>query len=162
MGSKFHLVVKNSETAQPVCKARLVISGHMDAEKGRILSEAPTVSQMSIRTLISLSVVNVWPIWSRDIRQAFLQSESLLSRTVYMRPQRQLQASYKGQLMRLKKPLYGIVEAPSYWYDTYIPAFKAPPTSMAQSFLDECLLFTVPPVAHSDVFAEESTMKSVV
>jgi Reverse transcriptase (RNA-dependent DNA polymerase) len=125
MGSKFHLVVKNSETTQPVCKVRLVVFGHMDAEKGRILSEAPTVSQMSIRTVISLSVVNGWPIWSPDIRQAFLQSESLLSRTIYMRPPRQLQASYKGQLMRLKKPLYGIVEAPSYWYDTYIPAFKA-------------------------------------
>jgi hypothetical protein len=64
--------------------------------------------------------------------------------------------------MRLKKPLYGIAEAPGYWYDTYIPAFKAPPTSMTQIFLDECLLFTVPPVAHSDVLAEESMMKSVV
>ena len=162
MGSKFHLVVKNAETTQPVYKARLVIFGHMDAEKGRILSEAPTVSQMSIRTLISLSVVNAWPIWSRDIRQAFLQSESLLSRTVYMRPPRQLQETYKGPLMRLKKPLYGIIEAPSYWYDTYIPAFKAPPTSMTQSFLDECLLFTVPPVTHSDVITDDDKDENAV
>jgi hypothetical protein len=58
MGSNFHLVVKNTEMSQPVYKARLVIFGHMDAEKGQILSEAPTVSQMSIRTLISMSVVN--------------------------------------------------------------------------------------------------------
>jgi hypothetical protein len=71
-----------------------------------------------------------------------------------MRPPRQLQASYKWQLMRLIKPLYGITEAPSYWYDTYIPAFKALPTSMTQSFLDECLLFTVPPAAHSSMIAD--------
>jgi hypothetical protein len=82
MGSKFHLALKNSETTQPVCKERLVIFGHMDAEKGRILSEALTASQMIIRTLISLSIVRGWPNRSRDIRQAFLQSESLLSRTV--------------------------------------------------------------------------------
>jgi Reverse transcriptase (RNA-dependent DNA polymerase) len=113
MGSKFHLVMKNTETSQPVYKARLVIFGLRDAEKGHILSEAPTVSQISIRTLISMSVVNERPIWSRDIRQAFIQSESILSRTLYMQNPRQLQASYKGQLMRLKKPLYGITEAPS-------------------------------------------------
>jgi hypothetical protein len=133
----------------------------MDAKKGRILSEAPTVSEMSIRTLISLSVVSGCPIWSRDIRKAFLQPESLLSRTGYMRPPRQLKTSYSAPLMRLKEPLYGIVEAPSYWYDTYKPAFKAPPTSTTQSFLDEFWLFAVPPVAHSDVIAEKETMIDV-
>jgi Reverse transcriptase (RNA-dependent DNA polymerase) len=107
MGSKFHLVVKDAEMDKPVYKARLVIFGHMDAQKNEILSEAPTVSQMSIRTLLSLSVVNVWPVWSRDIRQAFLQST--LSRTVHIRPPRQLLARFPGQLMSLKKPLYGIV-----------------------------------------------------
>jgi hypothetical protein len=102
MGFEFHLVVKNTERSQPVYKARLVIFGHMDAEYGQILSEAPRVSQMSKRTLNSMSLVNEWPIWSRDICQDFLQSESILSRTVYMRPPSQLQAIYKGQLMRLK------------------------------------------------------------
>jgi Reverse transcriptase (RNA-dependent DNA polymerase) len=126
MGSKFHIVVKDAEMEKPVYKALLVIFGHMDAQKKEILSEAPTVSHMSIRTLLSLSVVNAWPVWSRDFRQAFLQSESTLSRTVYMRPPRQLQARFPGQLMRPNKPLYGIVEAPSYWYDTYIPYFIAP------------------------------------
>jgi hypothetical protein len=33
---------------------------------------------------------------------------------------------------------------------------------MKQSFLDECLLFTVPPVEHADVIAEEEMMKNVV
>jgi hypothetical protein len=84
-----------------------------------------------------------------------------LSRTVYMRPPRQLKARYIGQLTHMKKPLYGIDEAPSYWYGTCIPAFKAPPTSMTQSFLDECLLFTMPPITHSYVIAEEEMMKTV-
>jgi hypothetical protein len=44
MSSKFHLVVNNTETSQPDYKARLVIFGHMDAEKGQMLSEDPTVS----------------------------------------------------------------------------------------------------------------------
>jgi hypothetical protein len=35
-------------------------------------------------------------------------------------------------------------------------------TLMTERFLDECLLFTVPPVAHSDVLAEEGMMKIVV
>jgi hypothetical protein len=110
MASKFHLVVKYSEKSQTVYKARLFIFRHMDAEKGQILSEAPTVSQMTIITLISISYVNEWPILSRDIRLDFLQSESLLSLAVYMRSPRQLQASSKLQRMRLKKSLYGIME----------------------------------------------------
>jgi hypothetical protein len=62
MGSKFHLVVKDAEMENPIYKARLVIFGHMDAQINEILSEAPTVSQMSIRTLLSHSVVNAWPV----------------------------------------------------------------------------------------------------
>jgi hypothetical protein len=75
MGSKLHLVVKKCETSAPVFKARLVILGHTDAQKEHILSEAPTLGQMSIRILVSLSVLHRWPLWSRDDRQAFLQSE---------------------------------------------------------------------------------------
>jgi Reverse transcriptase (RNA-dependent DNA polymerase) len=111
MGSKFHLVVKKCESLNPIFKARLVIFGNVDAQKKFILSEAPTVSQLSIRMLISLSVVEGYSIWSRDIRQAFLQSDSPLSRTVYMRPPRQLRAKLAGMVFRVKKRLYGIVEA---------------------------------------------------
>jgi hypothetical protein len=105
MGSKLHLVVKNCETSAPVFKAKLVILGHTDAEKEHILSEAPTVGQMSIRILVSLSVPHGWPLRSRDVRQAFLQSESPLSRVVYMRPPRQLRDKFAGKVLRVEKPL---------------------------------------------------------
>jgi hypothetical protein len=74
-----------------------------------------------------------------------------LSRVVYMRPPRQLLDKFAGKVLRVKKPLYGITDAPSYWYDAYIPAFLSPPTSMEQSFLDECLLFASQSVTTSGV-----------
>jgi hypothetical protein len=75
MGSKFHLVIKNSGMKNQTFKARLVIFGNTDSQKHQILSEAPTVGQLSIRILIYISVIKSWPLWSRDVRQAFLQSE---------------------------------------------------------------------------------------
>jgi hypothetical protein len=75
MGSKFHLVIKNSGMKNQTFKALLVIFGNTDSQKHQILSEAPTVGQLSIRILIYISVIKSWPLWSRDVRQAFFQSE---------------------------------------------------------------------------------------
>jgi hypothetical protein len=104
MESKFHLVITNSGMENQTFKTRLVIFGNVDSQKNQILSEAPTVDQLSIIILISLSVIKSWPLWRRDVRQAFLQSESPLSRIVYMRPPRQLRKMFSGKLLRVIKP----------------------------------------------------------
>jgi hypothetical protein len=85
-----------------------------------------------------------------------------------MRPPRQLRQMFAGKLLRVMKPLYGIVEAPSYWQDTYITAYTSRPTLMVQSFLDECLLYAASPrieqndTSTSALSTPESTSDRVV
>jgi Reverse transcriptase (RNA-dependent DNA polymerase) len=117
----------------------LVVQGCGDREGSRIVSEAPTVSHFSVRLLLTLSVIKDWQIWSKDARQAFLQSKSGLSRRVYARVPKELRACFRGFLMLLLKPLYGLKESGSYWHDTYTTAFKEG-LNMLAVFLDPCFL----------------------
>ena len=48
-----------------------------------------------------------------DISTAFLQGGAL-QREVYVRPPQELHAP--GQLLKLRKVVYGLVDAPLHWY----------------------------------------------
>ncbi len=65
-------ISKNLENPDEYFKARLVILGHIDTEKPRVVNEAPTVLKSSIRLAIALIAGKGFQIWSRDISQAFL------------------------------------------------------------------------------------------
>ncbi len=84
--SRFVLTIKTFENPDEYFKARLVILGHIDPHKPRVVNEAPTVLKSSVRLAVALIASKSFQIWSRDISQAFLQSEDPLRRTVYVRP----------------------------------------------------------------------------
>lgn len=65
--SRFVLNIKNFEEADQYFRARLVIYGHIYPDKPRIVNQAPTVLSSSIRLINNL--------WSRNISQAFVQSD---------------------------------------------------------------------------------------
>ncbi len=73
--SRFVLTIKHFENPDEYFKARLVISGHIDPDKPRVVNEAPTVLKSSVRLAVALTASKSFPIWSHDISQAFLQSE---------------------------------------------------------------------------------------
>jgi hypothetical protein len=54
----------------------------------------------------------------RDILQAFLQSDSFLQRDLYARPPKELDVPV-GCIMKVLRPLYGVLESPMHWYKTY-------------------------------------------
>jgi tellurite resistance-related uncharacterized protein len=66
-----------------VAKARLTILECQDAEKNRIVSNAPTVSHASIRILISFAAIKVYPVWTKETTHAFLRSKDTSSRDLY-------------------------------------------------------------------------------
>ncbi len=71
---RFVLTIKNAENPDQYFKARLLILGHVDPDKPRVVNEAPTVLKSSIRLAIAMIASHGYKIWSRDISQAFLQS----------------------------------------------------------------------------------------
>jgi hypothetical protein len=54
----------------------------------------------------------------RDVSTAFLQSDSTISRRVYMFPPPEMGLPPES-LLRVVRPLYGLPEAPLHWYSTY-------------------------------------------
>ena len=54
-------------------RARLTVRGFKDQGKGEVANYAGTSSRLSQRILVSVAVVNHWPILTADISKAFLQ-----------------------------------------------------------------------------------------
>ncbi len=143
--SRFVLTIKNFENPDEYFKARLVILGHIDPEKPRVVKEAPTVLKSSIRLAIALIAGKGFQIWSRDISQAFLQSEDPLRRTVYIRPPKgehilERIGAEPGSLLHAIKPQYGLSDAPGYWWQTF-RRWHVEDLGMKPSLLDPCLFY---------------------
>jgi Reverse transcriptase (RNA-dependent DNA polymerase) len=138
LGSRIVLALKNFDTIDESMKARLVRQGCGDREGPKIVREAPTVAHFTVRLLISISVLMGWMLWSKDARQAFLQSRSGLSRRIYARLPKELRSCFRGFLLLLLKPLYGLKESGSYWHNTYTTSFLHR-LGMTHVFLDPCL-----------------------
>ncbi len=124
LNSRFVLSINEKEGEDPIYKARLVIMGHQDPEKGRIVNEAPTVTRSSVRLIIALSKILRFKLWTRDVTQTFLQSKDALKRDMYIRAPRgqnvmEMLGSNKPYFLKAEKPLYGLCESPGNWWATF-------------------------------------------
>jgi hypothetical protein len=102
-----------------VAKARLTIQECQDAEKNRIVSNAPTVSHASIRILISFAAIKVHLVWTKDTTHAFLQSKNTFSRDIYAMLPLELRSVFKGYVLKMLKLLYGTKKDGTYWNTAY-------------------------------------------
>ncbi|CAE7357013.1 GIP [Symbiodinium sp. CCMP2592] len=103
-------------------KARLVIAGHRDPDLSLGLStHAPTISRQGIFLLLQLLASNLaggWTGHAGDVSSAFLCGQEL-QRELYLRqPKVGLGDLHPEQLLRIKRPIFGLVDSPSSWWDT--------------------------------------------
>ena len=97
-------------------KARFILRGHRDRDKRRIVYNANTLKQSSIRFMLALASILGFDMWATDINQAYLQSASELRRKIFLRPD-VLELS-PDHLIQVLKPLYGFTDAGYYWGET--------------------------------------------
>ena len=97
-------------------KTRLVARGYTQVYGEDYLDTfAPVAKLHTIRILLSLAVNLEWDLWQMDVKNAFLQGE--LEDEVYMRPPPGLENMVKpGNVLRLKKAIYGLKQSPRAWY----------------------------------------------
>jgi len=141
--SRFVDEVKGKGTDNPFEKSRLVVQAFADNGKKQILTQSPTIQRVSQRLLLSLAAtLPEYSLYLRDVSQAYVQSTTPLARTIFAFPPRDL----KGELppdtvLRIVKPLYGIPEAGTHWFNTYHRHHREK-LHMQVSTFDPCLLYT--------------------
>ncbi len=116
--------IKFDVDGKRIFKSRLVIQCHLDPEKDHVVNEAPTILRSSVRLLIALGLSLNYKLWSRDVKQAFVQSDTDLARELYVRlpkalPLLSLVGMSDNGVFHAIKPLYGLSESSKYWWQTY-------------------------------------------
>eukprot|EP00961_Rhodomonas_salina_P180269 2433141-Rhodomonas_salina.1 len=82
---------------------------------------SPTAHPVSVRALVSLSMIKGWSLKTSDVKTAYLNA--VLDNTVYMHPPKGLGRGKK--LLHLKKCLYGLKISAKRWHETVVANVKA-------------------------------------
>lgn len=104
-------------------KARLVAKGYTQ-QSGVDFDEvfAPVAPMETVRVLFALAAKLDWPVYHFDVKSAFLNG--VLQEEVYVeQPVGYEVKGSKGKVLKLKKALYGLRQAPRAWYariDAYL------------------------------------------
>lgn len=104
-------------------KARLVAKGYTQ-QSGVDFDEvfAPVARMETMRVLFALAAQLDWPVYHFDVKSAFLNG--VLQEEVYVeQPVGYEVKGSKGKVLKLKKALYGLRQAPRAWYariDAYL------------------------------------------
>jgi len=106
----------NSDGTIQKHKARLVTKGYSQ-QPGINYNEtfAPVARLDTIRALIALAAQKGWNIYQLDVKSAFLNG--MLEEEIYVeQPQGFINKGNEGKVLRLKKALYDLKQAPRAWY----------------------------------------------
>ena len=107
------LVDKVLDDGMLKAQARLVVHGFQERGVQDMETFSPTCSKFSWRVLLALAASKGWCPVALDISTAFLQRVEL-DRDVFVRPPAETNLSVK--LLRLRKAVYGVSDAPLQWY----------------------------------------------
>lgn len=139
-GSRFVDDIKNEGTSNAFEKSRLVVQAFNDRGHG-LLTYSPTVQRSSQRMLFCMAAMcKNWTVMLRDVVQAYTQSETPLTRPIYVRPVAEFGLS-DDMLLLVKQPLYGVPEAGLFWFHTYHEHHTSE-LGLCPSSHDLCLLYT--------------------
>src|SRR5450432_3077140 len=112
--------------------------------------QSPTIQRVSQRLILYIAAMKLDDnigLYLRDISQAYVQSTTNLNREFYVRLPRELQLQLgieKDSVLKVLKPLYGVLEAGNHWFKTYY-AHHIQQLSIEQSTYDLCLLYSTEP-----------------
>ncbi|GAW08486.1 retrovirus-related pol polyprotein from transposon tnt 1-94 [Lentinula edodes] len=117
-------------------KARLVVNGKTQ-EEGRDYYQtfAAVLRFESLRILIALWVTLGYHIWQIDFASAYLNAE--LDKEIYAWPPEGFPGKGTGKVMRIRKSIYGMMQAGRNWWRTLDGTYKELGYSRSQA--DQCV-----------------------
>ena len=119
--SRWVQTLKMDDEGNVKAKARLVARGFEDPDLGDIITASPTCGRGMWRLAVQICANKGWMPRCIDITTAFLQGEEL-DREVYLLPPKG--CAPKGVVWRLRKPVYGLSDAPRKWYNAVKKSFE--------------------------------------
>ena len=123
-----------------VAKSRLV-SHYNDSGAAEISTNSPTICRASHRTILATAAQSKeHTLYTRDITQAYVQSESKLERDIYLEPLLEMMLG-KEFVLLVVKPLYGVPESGVHWFNTY-QGLHLSRLDMKANRYDPCLLYS--------------------
>ena len=124
---------RQGEQVEWKCKSRLVIAGHRDPdlEKGQLSTDSPTISRPGLLCLLQvlangLHAPDPWQVLAGDIQCAFLTG-SYLDRDEELfisQPVTGFPGMKPGQLVRVKKNIFGLATSPREWWEDLQDGFR--------------------------------------
>eukprot|EP00971_Amphidinium_carterae_P140970 2793198-Amphidinium_carterae.1 len=102
------------------CKARWVLRGFQDKKKDSVQKDSPTSTRPGLRLVCQTIASSSWRFGHVDLKTAFLQGESYseFDRDMVIFCQLPPEAGYPTYIVaRLKKPAYGMNDAPRKWWN---------------------------------------------
>ena len=153
---KAHFILKWSTNADgsPRAKARLITQGFRDPDalSGALRTNSPTLTRMSRGMILSIA----WTTFTSDISTAFLQGKPHhKDRTLWIKlPLDACQIlglpTTDSKLMQLKKPMYGLCDAPRAWYMKAVEQILSL-DNVYRHPLDACLFLVFDPAESSQL-----------
>ena len=121
-------------------KARLVVLGYLDPHLEELSRDSPTLGRHSRMLLLQMISSYGWDLRSFDIKAAFLQGQPQDNRLIGLEPCPELVKAMSlapGEICRLVKSAYGLIDAPFLWYKTLSSALLK--LDFEQSPFDPCV-----------------------
>ncbi|HEY9816673.1 MAG TPA: reverse transcriptase domain-containing protein [Candidatus Obscuribacterales bacterium] len=121
-------------------KMRYCVRG--DLQEGDVDSHSQVAAWSSVRLLLVLSLTLDWYTCCCDFSNAFVQA--ILPEPIWIHLPRGFQANNNSKartILRLKKSLYGISEAPKLWQEHLATALMGPDLQLKRSPHDRCVFY---------------------
>ena len=157
---KAHFILKWSTNADgsPRAKARLITQGFRDPDalSGALRTNSPTLTRMSRGMILSIASLMSWTTFTSDISTAFLQGKPHhKDRTLWIKlPRDACQIlglpTTDSKVMQLKKPMYGLCDAPRAWYMEAVERILSL-DNVYRHPLDACLFLVFDPADKSQL-----------
>jgi len=102
---------------------------------------SPVVNRASQMILLTLAVVHKMAVFIADVKGAFLYADLFEDEFVFVRPPKgwENHPRFKGKIMKLKKALYGLRQAPRRWYTCLHEALQK--SGLTRSLKDPCIMY---------------------
>ncbi len=116
---KLILAVKEPGEPEERKKARIVAQAvrSKDWDKWMLMTYSQTVGRSSVRVILSVATGQKLPIFTRDIIQAYVSTNTKLLREVFLIPPKELGMD-PDVIWEVERPLYGGPESGVHWFGT--------------------------------------------